>query len=122
MAYFQISNSTGKTLDYLSDGTARPYYSLCEVLPPDPATGRVVGTNHNQQAFASVRRATLAPHASVPFPVRIPQGATAAVLTLNYMRQPILFEETVAEVKLADGRPLPPSQAYQNILLYQPFK
>jgi hypothetical protein len=108
-------------VDYLSDGTSRPYYSLYEKSADGPGTGLFI-TNHNQGPFAHARRATLAGHEGVTFPVRIPAGATGAALIINYMRQNLPFEETVDDIKQAYGKPRPPREAYQNVELIQPFK
>ncbi len=120
-AYFCLSNSSGKEIVYLGDGTSLPYYQLIERRTLDASNRVFLATNHNLGQFFAAKQARLPRNSSVSFPVHIPSGVTGAVLQLSYLRPAGGLQESVRDLVHTFSRGLS-SKAYQTIEVKHPFE
>jgi hypothetical protein len=118
-ALFNVSNYTGRTVVYMSDGTALPLYLLFHRIPLDAHT--IFMTNYNWNGFAKARPADLRSHGSLTFQVYIPPGVTNAELLLSYEAEKNRLKEKAREVVESYGGQLPVSTPWKSIRMKQPF-
>jgi hypothetical protein len=122
-ACFVLSNRTARPVRYLQDRKSRePSYLLLEHSPPDPVTRMVVITNHNQGRMIYMAPTELPPHSSVTFTVRYPSYVTNGVLSVNYWPSRTRLQSFLYSLsQRVFGRPTLPTNAYERIILNQPF-
>jgi hypothetical protein len=118
-AFFTVSNCTSRGVDYMSDGTPQPCYSMMEWLPLDANT--VLVTNYNLEQQVHAKPATLPPHSSLTFPVCVPSGVTGAVLRVEYRQHRSHLEEKALKLVETYVRRLPSSNPWKNAEVQQPF-
>ena len=120
-AYFCLSNSSGKEIVYLGDGTSLPYYHLIERRTLDASNRIFLATNHNLNQFFAAKQAKLPRDSSISFPVHVPSGVTGAVLQLSYLRPTGSLQESVRNlINVFSGGSS--SKAYQAIEVKHPFE
>jgi hypothetical protein len=123
-AYFTLSNRSARSVRYLRDRKAEEAsYSLIERSVPDPSTGRITITNHNQSRLRHIVPAELPPHASDSFTVRYPSTVTNAVLMVSYRQTRTRFQLFLHNLTArVSGKAPFPTDAYETIELKCPFK